>query len=912
MKDYKLAYILATIAGIWSLTRWGINIGEMSTRIEYTLFSTLLGFLLGAVIWQTQKLRNLSDDITKLKESRHIEKGAAAPAITKPAHHNPPFQATGEPQPLELDFEIELTPDPATDITESRLDSLKNQTILKQSGPIDQAIEQLKGFFTRGNLLAKTGVILLFFGISFLLKYAADHAALPIEFRLAGVALGGTILLITGWRLRLKKPTFSLTLQGGAVGILYLTVFASLRLYDVIPHALAFGLLLLFVGLSTLLALLQNSRSLAVLATAGGFLAPVLTSTGDGSHIALFSYYLILNSGILAIAWFRAWRILNLIGFGFTFVIASLWGAQYYQPEFFTSTEPFLVAFFLMYTAIAVLFALRQPPNLKGVVDGSLVFGVPLATAVLQGALVVDWQYGLAFSAITIGGYYLLLAMTLFKLKGRSLQMLSESFLATGIVFSTLAIPFALEGSISAAFWALEGAAMVWLGIRQQRLTPRVFGVLLQLMAGLIYIENIGSLHGTIPLISSQYLGAVLIAFSGLFSAYYLERHPDKTRRIEQKLAPLFFAWGIVWWLGANIDQIDYFLSSRQAWNGLLVLITITALASQWLKTKLNWERLNIAVLGLLPASALVALLHSIDQPQPTLSSALPGWTVALASIYGLLHSYNDYRPQLIRFWHAGSYWLVTFLLTNEAAWRADNFIGGSGVWGIIPWGLTPLVMMLIPLSIGQKLRWPMTYFSDTYTRITLLPIALYLLCWAMFGNAISTGSSLPLQYLPVINPLDLTILFILYALFRWWQQSGDWLKRYGVESIHYLGGLAGALFLWLNAATARTVHHWGDIPFTPQMMFDSQILQTAISVIWSLVGLGSMLVGSRIKNRPVWLIGAALMVLVVSKLFLVDLSSTGTVARIVSFMGVGALMLVVGYFSPAPPKQPGNNGVKE
>ncbi|MCI5168161.1 MAG: hypothetical protein D3903_19250, partial [Candidatus Electrothrix sp. GM3_4] len=42
---------------------------------------------------------------------------------------------------------------------------------------------------------------------------------------------------------------------------------------------------------------------------------------------------------------------------------------------FFASTEPFLVLFFLMFTLIGVLFAFRQPAQLRGYVDGTLVFG---------------------------------------------------------------------------------------------------------------------------------------------------------------------------------------------------------------------------------------------------------------------------------------------------------------------------------------------------------------------------------------------------------------------------------------------------------------------------------------------------------------------------------------------------------
>jgi uncharacterized membrane protein len=76
---------------------------------------------------------------------------------------------------------------------------------------------------------------------------------------------------------------------------------------------------------SSFLAVLQESKSLAVAGIIGGFLAPVLMSTGGGSHVMLFTYYALLNMGILGIAWFKSWRELNLLGFFFTFTIATLW-----------------------------------------------------------------------------------------------------------------------------------------------------------------------------------------------------------------------------------------------------------------------------------------------------------------------------------------------------------------------------------------------------------------------------------------------------------------------------------------------------------------------------------------------------------------------------------------------------------
>ena len=182
-----------------------------------------------------------------------------------------------------------------------------------------------------GNTLVRVGVVILFFGLTFLAKFAAEHVTVPIEMRLLGIAASGVGLLAFGWRLRAKRPGYALSLQGGGIGIFYLTIFAALRLYHLMPAVTAFALMLGIVVAAILLAVRQNSLALAMLGATGGFLAPILASTGQGSHVVLFSYYTILNIGILGVAWYRAWRPLNLLGFVFTFVIGAVWGC-YYSP----------------------------------------------------------------------------------------------------------------------------------------------------------------------------------------------------------------------------------------------------------------------------------------------------------------------------------------------------------------------------------------------------------------------------------------------------------------------------------------------------------------------------------------------------------------------------------------------------
>ena len=158
-----------------------------------------------------------------------------------------------------------------------------------EPGGFGSAVAALVEFCTTGNVVAKLGVVILFFGVAFLVRFAAEAGLLPIEYRLMGVTAGAMVMLAVGWRLRRSRPDFAMAVQGGAVGILYLTIFAAFRLYDLLPAAAALALMLVVVGLSGALAVLQNQVSLAVLGTTGGFLAPILASTGSGSHVSLFS-----------------------------------------------------------------------------------------------------------------------------------------------------------------------------------------------------------------------------------------------------------------------------------------------------------------------------------------------------------------------------------------------------------------------------------------------------------------------------------------------------------------------------------------------------------------------------------------------------------------------------------------------
>jgi len=107
---------------------------------------------------------------------------------------------------------------------------------------------------------------------------------------------------------------------------------------------------------------------------------------------------------------------------------------------------------------------------------------------------------------------------------------------------------------------------------------------------------------------------------------------------------------------------------------------------------------------------------------------------------------------------------------------------------------------------------------------------------------------------------------------------------------------------VWVNSIVLRSLHHWLGIPYIAHELFNSIAVQAGFSLLWTLTAMAAMVYATRKMDRKPWFVGAALLAVVVGKLFLLDLANSGTVARIVSFLGVGVLLMIIGYVAPVPP----------
>ena len=802
----------------------------------------------------------------------------------------------------------------------------------------------IKNYFTGGNLFVRIGILILFFGVSFLLKYVSDRGLFPIEYRLMGVVAGAIFLLVLGWRLRHKNSAYALLLQGAGIGIMYLDIYAAFSLYHLLSPLPAFVLLFVVSMLSAALAVLQDSKSLAVLGFSGGFLAPVLASSGSNNHVGLFSYYAVLNLAIVVIAWFKSWRALNLLGFAFTFIIGTVWGVFSYTPEKFATTEPFLILFFLFYVLIAVFFALREPQGLQlnlskksqklqGYVDGTLLFGVPLAASGLQYSMVKQFEYGVSLSAFAMGAFYLVLTWFLWSRLGNRLKLLSEALLALGVIFTSMAIPFALSPTQTSAAWAMEGVGLLWLGSRQNRLSVRVFGVLLQLGAGFfVFMRHDYSTQLSSAFVNGSFISAMMIAVAGILSARMLYKSFAGRTTWEESSSPMLLIWGLLWLFGGFIEQISLYYGDKWLATDVLILAAVCSLGFNVAAQRLTpeWKHAWYAASCLLGVMLLAALLQFASQTgiygvntryHPLQFNGWIAWPLAFGAFYYLLKKLevNQVLTSLHNWFHSLAMLLLVALITLEGRYQlAKQLSAGSdwlNIWTVIP------AMLTIWLILKARF-WPFVQSTQQavkqqkvlahYPHYIGLALAAFMMLWG-FQALIQRGNPEPLPWIPLLNPLDIAIGFVFISLIKWWKSVSTLLTDYtrgnaifNKRSATISFGLL--VFLWLNFTVFRIAHHWFDVPYSGYALYNSSLVQTTVSILWALSGVLLTVYASRKALRVLWIAGGALLILVALKLFVIDLSELGSLARIISFLVVGALLTSIGYFAPLPDKETDEN----
>lgn len=789
-------------------------------------------------------------------------------------------------------------------VFENELNKPVSKIQQQPSQPSMDVVSFIKSKILSGNPIAKIGILILFIGVAFLLNYVATHVRLPIEYRLSGVFLTGIIMVVAGWRMSPRRKDFSNILQGGGVGLMYLTVYAAFAMYDLLPYTIAFVILTLIVIATGLISVLRDAKAIAVTGILGGFLAPVLITIGPYHHVVMFSYYLALNIAILGISWFKSWRDLNLIGFIFTFILSALWGWQSYQSEYLFSTEIFLILFFLFYIALSILFTIHQGKDYSRVIDSVITFGTPIVVLGLQTGLMRDINHGLAWSTLILTLFYAGVAFILYLIKKELFGSLSAAFAAIAAMFGTITIPLSFSGLWTSADWALESILLLWFGVKQKHLLLRLFGGVILLSSTLLFIVNSQNEYPNQPFFNEYYLSGLFIVFSNLICSYLFTRSHEEMVESESTFAVVFLITGFLGWYILNIRHIFDYVSTDLQFISIIFLTANTSLLTWVFSEYLDWSWLYYPAVALLPAMFVLSIpVYPLNYYHPDF--ILLFWFYSFTVLYLILYRHERYPKDYLPGLHLCAFLFLTWFIANQIDVILRQHVELPFTWSFIVWGGIPAMMLYI-LCYGRRLlSWPLTRYEVSYCHAGSSILVIFILLWFMVSNLLP-GNVWPLLYIPLFNPLDITIAVALIAVILWARSANEWLYN-TMESVsikQLLEVISVVFFIWLTAILLRTLHQWMLIPYDLTSLWNSMLVQNSLSIFWTILALLETYIAARSGQRILWFLGFLLIWVVIFKLFLIDLSATNTLERIITFICVGIILLINGYISPLPPKE--------
>ena len=196
------------------------------------------------------------------------------------------------------------------------------------------------------NWLNRVAIITLLFGVAFFFKYAADNQWIGPGMRVAlGIAAATFSLFIGEWMSLRNQKVFAQGMTGLGLALLYLSFYATFGFYHLLPQSVAFVLMALTTLAAGGLALHYSSPAVAVLGLLGGYLTPLLLSTGEDHPWVLFGYVFLLNLGGLSLVRARRWLPLEYLCMVATYLLYAGWASQWLADD----TRPVATVFAIMF-----------------------------------------------------------------------------------------------------------------------------------------------------------------------------------------------------------------------------------------------------------------------------------------------------------------------------------------------------------------------------------------------------------------------------------------------------------------------------------------------------------------------------------------------------------------------------------
>lgn len=354
--------------------------------------------------------------------------------------------------------------------------------------------------------LLRVGIAAIFFGVVYFFKFAFENDWIgPVFLEFVGVAIGlamaGAAQYLLGRSEKYRH--YSAWLAGGGIALLYLTIFAGAVWWQAetgLSQPIAFAFMSMVTAFAMVLAVLGQGMALALVGVIGGFLTPVMLSSGENHFVALSIYMLILNCGVLGVSLFRKWPILNWLSLAGTTLLYMGWSAEFYRAgdgQLWTAFF-FVCLFYLVFLANTLLrhCIRREPATSTDALFAVLVIALYFGES--YRLLLPSHENALGFFALFLSALYVAFGLLAYHYRKED-RVLEVLFPSIAVVLFSVAIPLQFDGHWITFAWLTQSAALFALAFLADMKHLRAFGWGTLAIGMLSLIDDIGTLHSGTP-----------------------------------------------------------------------------------------------------------------------------------------------------------------------------------------------------------------------------------------------------------------------------------------------------------------------------------------------------------------------------------------------------------------------------
>jgi uncharacterized membrane protein len=484
------------------------------------------------LIEQNSSMLNELNQLKELIKEQPAEiKPAAAPVIS------PSIVA-----PIKPIIPVVITPAEDKVLSPATVQEIKKPDLpLTSAAPAVQKPKKNLERYIGVNLINKIGIAILVIGIGFFVKYAIDKNWINEFSRMIIGSIAGLLLIGLAHKMRKAYRAFSSVLLGGGIATLYFTFTIAFQEYQLLSQTVAFIIMIIITAFTVFLSVSYDRKELAIIAMIGGFASPFMVSTGQGNYIVLFSYLLILNSGMLLLAYYKNWNLINIIAFVFTIITFGGW---LFSDVFGKDGNPYNGAFIFASLFYLLFFIMNIINNIKenrkfgafeiAILTLNTFLYYSIAMYILTEARNLDYR---GLSTAIFGLFNLAFAILLYFKKGLD-KVLINMLLGFGLIFLSLVAPVQFKGNTITLFWAAEFTLLFWIA-KQSKIKLLeyfsmsvlifVFSSLIMDWGNIYFIDNFLQKSDPLPIILNQgFLTGLFVLASIWVNRFLVSRKPDE------------------------------------------------------------------------------------------------------------------------------------------------------------------------------------------------------------------------------------------------------------------------------------------------------------------------------------------------------------------------------------------------